>query len=319
VSRVLVTGASGFIGSHAIRALAREGHEIHAVARRAPAGSDLLSWHEADLLDPRASTALMKSVRPERLLHLAWYAEHGRFWSAPENLRWVEASLALLRAFASVGGERAILAGTCAEYDWTALDRSGAQAGTPPRCEETRTPMVPHTLYGASKYAMYLVAERFAETVGIELACGRVFFLYGPGEQSGRLVPSIARSLLAGEPVLTSDGEQIRDFMHVEDVAAGFAALLAGDVRGPVNLASGEAVAVRTVVEMLARNVGAPELVRWGALPRGAADPDVLLADVGRLHKEVSFSPKIGLAEGLAGTVDWWREHPEALVRAGRR
>jgi nucleoside-diphosphate-sugar epimerase len=135
-----------------------------------------------------------------------------------------------------------------------------------------------------------------------------VFFLYGPDEQPGRLVPSVVRSLLGGESVPASDGEQIRDFLHVSDVADGFASLLASDVCGPVNIASGEAVTVRTVIETIARSVGRPELIRWGALERGPGDPDVLLADVARLRDEVGFVPRITLEEGLMTTVDWWRE-----------
>ena len=265
-----------------------------------------VSWHEIDLLDATATRDLLSQVRPERLMHLAWYAEHGRFWTSPENVRWVEASLALLRAFVSVGGARAVLAGTCAEYDWGWLDE--ATNGSTPRCHEYDTPLAPHALYGASKHAVRLVAEKYAELESVELAWGRVFFLYGPAEQPTRLVPAVVRSLLSGIETPTSDGLQIRDFMHVEDVAAAFVALLESDVRGSVNIASGEAVTVRSVIERIASTTGRPELVRWGALERPPADPAVLVADVTRLREEVGFSSTIGLEAGLDSTVAWWRE-----------
>src|SRR6185312_10743533 len=116
--RVLLTGGSGFIGSRAIAPLLAAGYEVHALGRRRGASPDV-TWHELDLLDDRATGRVVADVAAERLLHLAWHTEHGRFWSAPENLDWVAASVRLMRAFAEAGGRRAVIAGTCAEYDWT--------------------------------------------------------------------------------------------------------------------------------------------------------------------------------------------------------
>ena len=292
MSRILVSGATGFIGRHALAPLKAAGHEVHAVTRREkwPDG-DGVTWHRADLL---ASADVVNEVAPEMLVHLAWHVEPARFWTAPDNVRWVEASLALLRAFADRGGWRAVVAGTCAEYDW---DAAGA------RCHERRTPVRPATLYGAAKHALGSVAARYAEQAGFELAWGRIFFVYGPGEPEGRLVPSVGRAVLAGEPVPTTRGHQVRDFMHVTDVAAAFTALADSGVTGPVNVASGEAVTVRTVVDALAEAAGRPDLPRPGALADREGDPPRLVADVSRLRDEVGFRPRMGLDEGLRDTL----------------
>jgi len=279
VSRVLVTGAAGFIGSHAVRVLEKRGHEV--VTSR------------VDLLAPGAAEELVRQTRPTDLLHLAWYAVPGKFWSAPENLVWVEATLQLLRAFYGAGGRRAVAAGTCAEYDWS---------GKGP-LSESETPLRPATVYGRAKADTFEAAAGF----GGDLAWGRVFFLYGPGEHPDRLVASVARRLVAGEEAPTSEGTQVRDFLHVEDVAGAFAALLDSGVTGAVNIGSGVPVTVREVVEEVARAAGRPELLRVGALPARADEAPELVADVRRLHDDVRFRPRYDLPAGVAQTVAWWR------------
>jgi nucleoside-diphosphate-sugar epimerase len=295
VSRVLLTGASGFIGRHTLSVLAGAGHEVHAVARRRGPELAGVTWHECDLL---AGVEVVGETSPELLIHLAWFAEHGSFWTSNENVRWVEASLALLRAFAEAGGRRAVMAGTCAEYEW----------GGERDLDEQDSPLRPLTLYGASKDALRRVAAAYADESSLELAWARLFFLYGPSEAPGRLVPSVIRPLLAGERAATTAGTQLRDFMHVQDAAAALAALADSAVRGPVNIASGRAVSVAEVVEQIGELTGAPELIDRGARPTPAAEAPRIVADIGRLEREVGFSPRIQLRDGLAATVEWWRD-----------
>jgi len=297
-ARVVVTGASGFVGLPVVAELARRREEVHALCRHHPppevAG---VHWHRVDLGDAGAADALLAELAPQRLVHLAWYVEPGRFWSSPENVLWVERSLRLLRAFARAGGRRAVMLGTCAEYDWSAADRP---------LHETRSPLAPATLYGVSKDALRRVACAYAEQEGIELAWGRLFHLYGPREAAGRLVPSIVGSLLAGETVDTTSGEQRRDFLHVEDVAGAVVALLDSEVLGPVNIASGVGVRVSETIDEIARLIGRPQLIRRGALPERPGEPPSLVADTARLRDEVGYRPRWTLPAGLADTVRWW-------------
>ena len=296
--RVLVTGASGFIGRQALAPLVERGFDVHAAGRAscAPAGTPAgIAWHSADLLDARARGELVESVRASDLLHLAWYGEPGAFWAARENVLWVAATVALVDEFVRSGGRRATLAGTCAEYDWTAPQ---------PLAEDA--PLAPASFYGVCKDATRRVAEGLAERAGIELAWGRIFFLFGPQEDERRLVASVARALVAGERAPTSAGTQRRDFLHVDDVAGAFVALLDSEVAGAVNIASGESVAVRSIIEQLAQAAGRLDLLDLGAVPQRPGDPDEIAADVTRLREEVGFVPARSLADGLAGVVRWW-------------
>src|SRR3712207_173544 len=117
--RLLLTGATGFVGRSLLAPLAERGFDLHAVSRRVPDPAIAVpgvSWHRADLLDEAEARRLLAEVRPAVLVHAAWYVEHGRFWTAPENERWLEASTALGAAFVEAGGRRLVGLGTCAEY-----------------------------------------------------------------------------------------------------------------------------------------------------------------------------------------------------------
>ena len=115
--RVLLTGARGFIGREVVAALLKAGCEIHAITQRGEAVPGAVV-HRLDLLTENPA-ATVQRVKADHLLHLAWYAEPGKFWNAPENLDWVAASIRLVREFSNAGGHRVVVAGSCAEYDWS--------------------------------------------------------------------------------------------------------------------------------------------------------------------------------------------------------
>jgi nucleoside-diphosphate-sugar epimerase len=292
MTRLLITGATGFLGVPCVARAARE-FEVHATARanREPlAGA---RFHPCDLFDSASVNDLLAAVRPTHLLHLAWVATPGVYWTSSENYGWVAASKHLLTSFAQHGGRRAVIAGTCAEYDWTV-------AGV---CREFETPTRPATVYGQCKDEL----REWTGNCGVSAAWARLFFLYGPREHPARLVPSVARSLLAGEAAECSAGTQRRDFLHTDDVADALVTLLRSDLTGPVNIGSGEPVAVRTVIETVARACGRPDLVRLGARPTPPGDPPLLVADVSRLRDELGWRPRVRLDDGLCETVNWWR------------
>ena len=213
---VMLTGASGFIGRHCIPLLINQGYEVHALTSKNNSSHDpRISWHRIDLLNPDQVREAMKTISPSHLLHLAWYTAPGKYWSAWENIHWLQAGLNMVQEFSANGGKRMVGAGTCAEYDW----RYGY-------CSENITPLKPLGLYGISKHSLHCITEETLNTANISNAWGRIFFLYGPHENRTRLVPSIVGALLQLKPAPCTSGHQIRDYLFVEDVADAFVQIL---------------------------------------------------------------------------------------------
>ncbi len=307
--KVLLTGATGFIGRHCLPMLLARGYEVHAVTSREPGeAAQHVHWHKVDLVGPGKASELLARVSPDYLLHFAWYAVPRKYWESLENLRWVQTSLELLGAFAAQAGKRVVMAGSCAEYDW----RDG-------ECSEDNTPLLPATLYGTCKHSLQMMLQSVSHQTGLSSAWGRIFYLYGPHEYPTRLVSSVIRALLRGEPAPCSDGCQVRDFLYVEDVASAFVALLESEVQGPVNIASGIPVPVKSVVARIGEKIGRPDLIRLGALAPKHAPPR-LVATTQRLRDEVGWRAQYDLDTGLDRTIDWWRnnENLGAAQSAGR-
>jgi nucleoside-diphosphate-sugar epimerase len=305
VRRVLLTGAAGFIGSHCVRPLIDRGYEVHAVSRspRSVDGSGA-TWHEVDLLQPGAARGLVDRVRPSHLLHLAWFVVPGKLITAPENFDWVSASFELVRGFAEAGGTRLGVCGSGYEYDWA----HGY-------CTEGLTPCAPDTVYGACKHALHEMVRTFAAGRELSAAWPRVFFLYGPKEHPERLVSSVIRSLLRGEPARCSHGRQIRDYLHVQDVADGLVAVLDSEVQDAVNVSSGQATTLREIASTIGRLTGRPELVQLGVLPARANDVPLVVGSNAKAAA-LGWQPKYDLESGLLQTIEWWREQDRNGVKS---
>ena len=288
--RVLVTGASGFIGHALLPALVGRGFEVHGVARSAQAAMAGVTWHAADLLTEVGRAHALSASRPTHLVHLAWEARPGRYREDPLNRLWAEASTDLLSRARACGVSRVLGIGSCLEY--------GPQSGP---CEERTSQCRPTTLYGQAKLA---TAEAY---IAAGAAWGRVFVPFGLHEPEARLIPSLIRSLRAGEHFDCSHGGQLRDFVYVDDLAQMIAAVLDSELVGVVNLASGEVRSLRSVIEHVAGLLDARHLVRFGALAASGLDAEpVLAADVRRMLAVTAGVPLVGFEAGAARTLAWW-------------
>lgn len=294
--RVLVTGGSGCIGRMVLPRLVERGWDVWALhSKSQPGALPGVHWRQTNLLDSAEVRRAVQECQASHLLHLAWYIAPGKWASAPENFDWVRASLELLAAFRNAGGARVVVAGSCLEYDWN--------AGV---CSEDGTPRAPHTIYGTCKHSLQLMTSAMMP----DSAWGRIFFLYGPHENADRLVPAVIRSILAGQPARTSHGEQIRDYLYAGDVADVFVRLLESSVTGPINIASGQAIALKDIVTRIGGLMGRPDLIHLGAIPAAATDTPMVVADTTRLRSTLGWTPAWDLDRGLTDTINWWRSQP---------
>jgi len=291
--RWLITGASGFIGRAALPWLVNIGAEIHAVSRHlrtvGSRSQDALNprsgitWHACNLLNPTESSALVRWLKPSVLIHAAWYVEHGEFWDSAQNDLWLDASIALGRSFVEAGGKRLIGIGTCAEYAEAATDDDLPWP-------ETR-PVRPATRYGQAKAELHHQWQELSTSSGgTGLAWARLFHVFGPGEHSARLVPSLVSALLAGQPALCSSGRAIRDYASANYVAHAIAAIAASSVNGAINVGSGRGCRIADLALLLAQKIGRPDLLRLGALPDRLPEVPVMVADTSRLCREVGVA-----------------------------
>ena len=326
--RVLVSGAGGFIGRWSVPALLRLGYEVHAVlsgkaSRDVPEQLRGAKPHFADLLDDSAIDELTREVRPTHLLHFAWIAAPGVYWNSEENFRWLAASERLLRSFRAQGGSRVMMAGTCAEYDWSRVEvcdelssplaktkaatLRGAGATRHDAATAASDAATAATRYAACKIALQTILADFGREERLSTAWGRIFFQFGPHEHPDRLVPSVIRNLLLNREAPCSHGRQIRSFLHVADVGEAFAAVLDSELEGPVNIGSDERVSLADLVDRIGRQIGRPELLRLGARPAPPGEPSLLVPEIHRLRDEARWRPRFTLNEALGDTIAWWR------------
>lgn len=296
VDKVVVTGAAGFIGQAVVRALAARGATVVGTYRGAhPPDIAGVTWERVDLEDPAAVRTLLERHRPDGLVALGWCIGPN-YLQALENFRWIKHGIDLLIAFSETGGRRVVFCGSCMEYDWS---------GDAPLVEDS-TPLAPTTEYGAAKAALFTAFGSLCGRLGLSGAWARPFFLYGPGENPRRLAADVILSLLEGREALCTHGRQKRDFLHVDDVGGAIVALLDSDIVGAVNIGSGTAIPLATLVEEIGRQTDRADLVRLGAREARPNDPPLVEASTERLNR-LGWTPRFDLEAGVADTIAWWR------------
>lgn len=308
MARLLITGASGFLGSNLLPLVTAEScdYEIHAISSKRDTDYPGVLWHQVDLTAPDEVKALMDEVKPEVLIHLAWFnGESASRYEDERNHLWVEITEGVVEAFAKAGGKRAVVTGSIIEY--------GPQDGPIP---ETATP-TPTSTYGRCKVeATNRVIALGEKYDSLSTCIARPTFLLGPHEETARLVPTVATQLLRGEPAELSSGTQRRDYIHAADVASALVALVDSDVTGPVNVGRGESISVRELAELIAGEIGREDLLWFGKRAAGGDAGDDLVADISLITSKTDWKPAYDMASAVSQIVEWWKEQLAAETAA---
>lgn len=291
--RVLVTGASGFIGSRLCARLSSLGASIHAISRRPRTEHAAIAWHQGDLASDQVVRDLLAAVKPEIVFHLASEVKGGRDLKLvmPTFNANLLSTVHLLVAATETGCRRIVTAGSLEEPD-------GQERA-----------VIPSSPYAAAKAAASAYARMFHALYQTPVVLARIFMVYGPGQQDLlKLVPYVALSLLRGESPRLSKGERPVDWIFVEDVVEGLLTMgLAPGIDGrTLDLGSGELVTTRRIVEILGEIVDAGIPLQFGALPDRPME-QVRVADVAATDRVLGWKPGVPLRSGLEQTVEWYR------------
>lgn len=293
--KVLLTGAGGFLGRYVVRAFKARGVEVVGLGRR-PLYDDEVSWIQTDLLSDDDLTAVVSKAQATHLVHLAWYVKHGKFWTSPLNLRWVDVTVRLVEAFCVAGGQHVTITGTSAEYDWAYG-----------YCREDTTPLRPHTFYGIAKDATRRLVEAVSAQHGVPLAWARIFMPYGAGESSERLIPSLIDALQGRRPLFAINALAYRDFLHASDVAEALVHLATSKAGGAYNVSSAEPTRLTDLVNVLAGLLGIDPSPIVDLYCERPGEPRLLVGENLKL-KALGWRPGLSLVQGLERSLD--REMP---------
>ncbi|KFN02367.1 NAD-dependent epimerase/dehydratase family protein [Bacillus clarus] len=295
MKKILVTGGNGWIGKYVVNTLVNMGYEVHATYNRNKPSNISCHWHKVNLLNEEEVQKLIHQIKASHLIHLAWEAVPPKCYESINNFYWLQSSISLIQHFATCGGERVIVAGTGAEYEWIngiLLEDS--------RLLSYKNP------YSLCKNTLRSWLQSYSEQIDLSMCWGRIFHLYGPYEQGNRLISNIITSLLQNKEALCTHGEQYRDFLHVSDVADALVTLLSSHITGTVNIASGRSIQIKELASIIAKKMRKENLIKLGAIPFPKDEPLFVGAHVERLKNEVGWQPKYDINTGIEETIAWW-------------
>lgn len=304
---ILITGATGFIGSHLARRLLEEGAEVHVLLKKDSNQfriqdilGNLTVWY-GDLRDYPSICLCIKNSRPQIIFHLAALRDVSRDLELIEPMIDInlKGTMNLLRGGLKekVPLERFINTGTSEEYG----------DGTAPFREDQRE--MPVSPYSASKVAVTYFCHMLYKTIGLPIVTLRPFIVYGPFQDTDMFIPSLIKHCLEGKDFPMTEGDQTREFTYIDDIIEAYllAARSPEAVGGVINIGNGVEHRIRDVAEKVVRMMGNPIRLLIGALPKRPGETKHLFCSNENAKNLLGWSPKISLDEGLERTITWYK------------
>ena len=304
-TRMLVTGAAGFIGSHLSRELVKRGAEVFLIDKPGISTSrikgilDKVSLHYVDVTDFGSLRNSISEIKPQKIFHLAAYVDVTRDWNIVDKIidANIKGTLNLLRSLDGVNYDCFVNTGTGEEY-----------GDNPAPFRENQVPN-PVSPYSASKVSTTMFCQMLHRTMSLPIVTVRPFLTYGPGQESQMLVPSLIKSLLKDKSFKMTKGEQIREFNYIDDVVQGF--ILAGTTAEAIgeiiNLGSEVEYRIKDVVRMIASLMGSPIKIEIGALPYRPGEIMHFYCSNEKARKILGWRLNVPLEVGLKRTIDWYK------------
>jgi nucleoside-diphosphate-sugar epimerase len=295
MKKLLITGANGYLGSNFLKLVQDSAFEIYATDRivQQNAGTKI-SWIQADLEDTAQTEKIFKTLEPDYMLHMAWGLEGNLKHDEAVQKHWVNISMDLVQLFAKYGGKRIIATGTCAEYQWTEE-----------LLKEDSTPIDPKSIYGICKNKFHLELADYCNQCNLSYLWSRIFYSFGPYELPQRIVPYVIHSIARGEEVLTSHGNQVYDYLYVEDVVRALMELIDNEFSGTVNICSGKPQKLKDLILEIANQMDGKELLRFGAIEDDKHTHDYVVGSNEHLKKITGWKQRISIEEGIKKTIQY--------------
>ena len=282
--KVLLTGVTGLVGKEVIKPLQDMGYEISALTIDDNNPDNGVKWIKCNLFDDNSVKKAFEQVKPTHLLNFAW-ATTGDYLTSDINFEFVKAGLNLLKHFKANGGKRAVFVGTCFEY----------QFKDEPLKETDSTN--PQTLYAVCKDALHRMAEEYCKINDISFGDGRIFYVYGHGENEKRLTAHLIKTLSNNGEVIINCGRLVKDYMYTKDIAGGFAAFLNSNVEGTVNMCTGKGISLEDYSTYIARKLNKEKYLI--IKQEETNQPPLIVGDNTRLTKEVGYKIQYSFGQAI--------------------
>ena len=307
--RAVLTGATGFVGSNLVRRLVRDGHDVHVLVRpqsshwRLTGLEDRIHWHTVDLTDADAMRAVLKAIAPRWVFHLAVHGAYAWQVDMQAMVRTnILGTLTVAEASIAAGAEVIVNTGSSSEYGFKDHPPTESEAA------------MPNSAYAATKFAATLLLGELARRRDVPISTLRLYSVYGPFEEPARLIPTLLTCGIEGRLPELADPRIARDFVFVDDVMDAFVRVAESppSSRDAIfNVGTGTQTTIGEIVSMARDMFEIAEQPLWGSFPNRDWDTHTWLSDSTQIRVQLSWSPRVGLWQGLHRFAAWLRDYPD--------